>query len=146
MLVLMLMVILSLSFASMNQMMLLKPNRISTIISLKIRCHWTTMQRIIHKFIIMSLIPKKSLFRLVNEIKAAIGLGNNKILETNEMKATTSLNNNTILETNEMKGTTSLNNNIIKEANEIKATIGVNNNIIKETHLLGNKMQKNLQS
>lgn len=96
MLVLMIKVMLSLSFASKNQMMLLKPNKIFAIIKLclttkvhnfkEIQNHklliFITLSFIINKIITIPKIPKTTFLRLNNEVEATLIKANHTKQET----------------------------------------------------------------
>ena len=89
-------VMLSLSFASKNQMMLLKPNKIFAIIKLclttkvhnfkEIQNHklliFITLSLIINKIITIPKIPKTTFLRLNNEVKATLIKANHTKQET----------------------------------------------------------------
>ena len=89
-------VMLSLSFASKNQMMLLKPNKIFAIIKLclttkvhnfkEIQNHklliFITLSLIINKIITIPKIPKTTFLRLNNEVEATLIKANHNKQET----------------------------------------------------------------
>jgi hypothetical protein len=87
-------VMLSLSFASKNQMMLLKPNKIFAIIKLTTKVHnfkefqnhqlliLITLSLIINKIITIPKIPKTTFLRLNNEVEATLIKANHTKQET----------------------------------------------------------------